>query len=423
MKTKQTAKRCLPTKVGTLFLALVLLSVAGCGNPILRDAWSTETKPGTVGPVVDPGTDTPAPGTTAFSDLSADGSDTVTTTKLTLTFGRDIDGLTADDITIDAGSTGTIKGTLTGTGTGIYELGVGGISAGGSVTVTPAKAGYAISPASKTVTVYYYSSPSDTPAAFSGITANGSAAETTTKLTLTFDQDIAGLTAADITLDAGSTGAVKGAMTKTGTGTYDLGVSGISAGGGVTAAAAKAGYAISPASKPVAVYYCAIAADFISIAADGSYTATTTKLTLTFNKDIEGLTADDIEITNTGSTGAVKGILTGTGAGTYELGVSGISAGGSVTVKPEKAGYDISTASKTVFVYFKIEKRDMVRAPPGSDATVTITGDSAYSSTGVFQASRKVTLSAFQIATYETTYELWYNVRQWAIADARGENK
>jgi formylglycine-generating enzyme required for sulfatase activity len=75
-----------------------------------------------------------------------------------------------------------------------------------------------------------------------------------------------------------------------------------------------------------------------------------------------------------------------------------------------------------VFVYFKIEKRDMVRAPPGSDATVTITGDSAYNSE-VFKASRKVTLSAFQIATYETTYELWYNVRQWAIDEAQGENK
>ncbi|WP_010261659.1 hypothetical protein, partial [Treponema primitia] len=50
----------LPTKVGAPFLrapflalALVLLCVAGCGNPILRDAWITESKPEAGGPAVD----------------------------------------------------------------------------------------------------------------------------------------------------------------------------------------------------------------------------------------------------------------------------------------------------------------------------------------------------------------------------------
>uniref|UniRef100_UPI0002555850 hypothetical protein n=1 Tax=Treponema primitia TaxID=88058 RepID=UPI0002555850 len=37
------------------FLALILLCVAGCGNPILRDAWITESNPVTEEPLVDPG--------------------------------------------------------------------------------------------------------------------------------------------------------------------------------------------------------------------------------------------------------------------------------------------------------------------------------------------------------------------------------
>ncbi|MDR3283694.1 MAG: formylglycine-generating enzyme family protein, partial [Treponema sp.] len=48
----------------------------------------------------------------------------------------------------------------------------------------------------------------------------------------------------------------------------------------------------------------------------------------------------------------------------------------------------------------------------------TITGSSAYvynTNTGVFIAGRTVTLSVYSMATYETTYELWYTVRQWAV--------
>jgi formylglycine-generating enzyme required for sulfatase activity len=54
---------------------------------------------------------------------------------------------------------------------------------------------------------------------------------------------------------------------------------------------------------------------------------------------------------------------------------------------------------------------------------VTITGSTAYyydpgtadnQEKGVFIQNRTVTLSPFTIAKYETTYELWYEVRQWA---------
>jgi formylglycine-generating enzyme required for sulfatase activity len=66
-----------------------------------------------------------------------------------------------------------------------------------------------------------------------------------------------------------------------------------------------------------------------------------------------------------------------------------------------------------------IVSTEMVRAVA---ANVIIAGDTAYyydSSQeyykGVFIDSRTVTLSPFRIAKYETTYELWYTVRQWAI--------
>ncbi|WP_010263708.1 beta strand repeat-containing protein [Treponema primitia] len=47
MKTKQITQWRLVS-----FLAPLLLCVAGCGNPILRDAWITESKPGAEGPLV-----------------------------------------------------------------------------------------------------------------------------------------------------------------------------------------------------------------------------------------------------------------------------------------------------------------------------------------------------------------------------------
>jgi len=88
-----------------------------------------------------------------FTELTANGNSTQTTTKLTLTFDKDIDGLTADDITLDSGTTGAVKGTLTRTGTGVYELTISGITGGGSISVSVVKKGYSITGGAKQVTV------------------------------------------------------------------------------------------------------------------------------------------------------------------------------------------------------------------------------------------------------------------------------
>ncbi|MDR2210855.1 MAG: formylglycine-generating enzyme family protein [Spirochaetaceae bacterium] len=72
-----------------------------------------------------------------------------------------------------------------------------------------------------------------------------------------------------------------------------------------------------------------------------------------------------------------------------------------------------------------VKYREMVLATPSVDSTVTITGNAAYDASDndtLFSSGRTVILSPFKIAKYETTYELWYEVYQWATDVARGAN-
>ncbi|MDR3333988.1 MAG: hypothetical protein LBT13_03730, partial [Treponema sp.] len=64
------------------------------------------------------------------------------------------------------------------------------------------------------------------------------------------------------------------------------------------------------------------------------------------------------------------------------------------------------TYSKTV--RFTVEEDPFVNI---SGTTVTGSG-----SAGVFVEGRTVTVDSFAMARYETTYELWYEVRVWALA-------
>jgi len=191
-----------------------------------------------------------------FIGLEADGSETVTTTMLILSFDQDIEDLSEADIDLDEKNTGAEKGAFTRVETGVYELSLTGISASGRVTVVVVKEGYDITDRLKTVYVYYYTPPEDIPVSFTGLEADGSEmAATTTKLTLSFNKEIAGLSAADIDLDAGTTGAVTGALTKTGMTVYELSLTGIAASGTLTVSVAKPGYYISGGPKTAAVYY------------------------------------------------------------------------------------------------------------------------------------------------------------------------
>jgi hypothetical protein len=84
----------------------------------------------------------------------------------------------------------------------------------------------------------------------------------------------------------------------------------------------------------------------LTLGQDGSATKTTTQITLSFSPNITGLVASDIELK--GVTGVTKGTLSGTGP--YTLAISGVTAGGTLRVEVDKAGFVVSP--KTVTIYY-----------------------------------------------------------------------
>jgi len=90
------------------------------------------------------------------------------------------------------------------------------------------------------------------PVTFSSVTANGSSTQTTTQLTLTFNQSISGLTENDITL-SGVSGVQKGTLSGSGS-TYTLPISGFTTGGTLTVAVSKAGFNISDSPRTVTIF-------------------------------------------------------------------------------------------------------------------------------------------------------------------------
>jgi hypothetical protein len=286
------------------------------------------------------------PTAVTFNSLTANGTSQATaTTYLTLEFGSVIGGgLTAENVILNPGSTGAVKGVLKGEGS-YYTLGVSGITAEGSVSVAVNKPGCTFTPAVKTVTVYR----SGTPVTMA-VTADGSAiagaSETTTKLTLQFDPSIGGLTEDEITL-ASYSGAVltKGAVT--GSNPYYLPVYGITKTETITVSVNKSKFSIP--SSPVTVYY-AEEVEFTSVTANGAADTTpTTKLTLTFSGEIVGLAKEDITLS---SETVKKEALSPTQTqGEYTLDVSGINAAGTIYVSVSKSGYNIDPVTNGVLVH------------------------------------------------------------------------
>jgi endo-1,4-beta-xylanase len=196
---------------------------------------------------------------------------------------------------------------------------------------------------------------------FQTLTANGSASAQSNALTLTFDKDIENLAAGDITLTAGTTGAVKDALTRSAAGIYSLAITGVTTQGDVSVSVAKTGYEVSGNPKTATVYPAPstglqdIAVTFNSLTADGSASAQTTALRLTFSQDITDLAASDITL-DAGATGAVKGVLTrivnsSANPWIYSLAVTGVTTQGDVSVSVAKTGYEVSGNPKTATVY------------------------------------------------------------------------
>jgi formylglycine-generating enzyme required for sulfatase activity len=132
--------------------------------------------------------------------------------------------------------------------------------------------------------------------------------------------------------------------------------------------------------------------------------------TVVWNVKAEGTTAAGAVINN-------GNILSTAGTGTVVLTAAianGLAEGTDYTEE-----FDITIGAFTTLDGY----REVVLATPDAVSPVSITGDNIYYYDpalmeywweGVFIEGRTVTLSPFKIAKHETTYELWYEVKQWA---------
>jgi uncharacterized protein YjdB len=108
--------------------------------------------------------------------------------------------------------------------------------------------------------------------------------------------------------------------------------------------------------------------------------------------------------------------------------VATVNDGEVAAVAPGTATITVKTeeGNKTAMCTVEVVKwyQEMALATPNAVNPVTIIGDDAYKNddgnAGVFIADRTVTLSPFRIAKYETTYELWKEVYDWATSSERG---
>ncbi|MCL2444004.1 MAG: leucine-rich repeat protein [Treponema sp.] len=180
------------------------------------------------------------------------------------------------------------------------------------------------------------------PVAFSNVTQNGSASETTTELTLTFNQAIPGLSASDINL-SGVAGVSGVALSGYGP-TYTLSISGFSSGGSLNVEVSKSGYEFNPASRTVTIYFDSSSGDAIASQYQKSYTGMFfiakgtpySGATLTANSIISGGTtiATNVSTSATGGTISTSGITLFTWVYIYEgstpIGIASTTSAGAI---------------------------------------------------------------------------------------------
>ena len=208
----------------------------------------------------------------------------------------------------------------------VYKLELSGVSNAGNVSFA-IDAPY-VDPQIRTVEVFARAAAGFT------VEADGQAnTVTTTTLMLNFDRSIVGLTAAHISIDAGTTGAVAGNLSEVapydGT-TFELVLTGITQAGDISVTVDMPGVM----QQAVVVSVHALLLTFTVEANGVADTVTTTMLTLTFSDSVSGIAVSDITI-GAGITGAVAGALTeiAPNDGTvFELALTGITRGGNVSV-------------------------------------------------------------------------------------------
>ena len=195
--------------------------------------------------------DTPETGTITWA-LSQDGTEdgegvgTKTTTEITITFSRDVTGLRGQDVTLSTGN--VTQGALSGSGK-VWKVAVT-VQNPGNVSVEIGKEGIETGP--KTIRVIKEGTTA--PITYEAV-ADGTAGTTTsTKITFTFDKDVTGLVADDITITPAGT-VTKGALTGSGK-IWTLALSAVNQEGDVTVKITKEG--IDQGNQTVKIHMAAI---------------------------------------------------------------------------------------------------------------------------------------------------------------------
>ncbi|GHU42845.1 hypothetical protein FACS1894190_12650 [Spirochaetia bacterium] len=292
-------------------------------------------------------TSTPAPPPAPITYTAAvDGSATATSTKIDFTFSAVVTGLTANDITIGGSTGAATKGALTGSGTS-YSLAITTTEAG-AATMSINFSG--IEGGTKNINLYRYVTYTTA--------ANGGATSTSTRIDFTFSAVVTGLTANDITIGGSPGAATKGALS--GSGNYWILDITVGTAGAATVTINKTG--IENTAKTITLYKPDVIT--YTAAANGSPTATSTKIDFTFSASVTGLLAEHITVG--GLTGAAtKGALTGGGT-SWSLAVT-VATAGTVTATVNSSGID--SGAKTVTLYKQITYTAVVNGDASTAST------------------------------------------------------
>jgi hypothetical protein len=225
---KNTVKLFEAIRSIALIVLIALIGLAACDNG--NDPDTTNHNPG---------------GDITWSAQVNGTADTDDTTRITLTFSEAVAGLTANDITLTDGTGSVTKGSLSGSGKG-YVLNIT-VDTAGTVSVKVTKDG--VTTAAQDVTVHKAGGITWSAAADGTLSTADSA-----KITFTFSEAVAGLTANDITLTPLTVSVDKGALSGSGT-SYTLNITVINQ-GYINAAIAKGG--VTKAAQQVQVFKQAV---------------------------------------------------------------------------------------------------------------------------------------------------------------------
>jgi hypothetical protein len=293
-----------------------------------------------------------------FMSVEANGDENTTSTELYLSFNKAVEKFNIADITLSNISVSKVELSEPVTeGEKVrYTLTVNGLSAGGTVIVKVEKQGYNFK-GSPLSTRLFFKVPVD----FQGLSDNGISNLTTTQIFLTFDREIGNFSAADITLEGGPEGLIKGELNgPNGSGpvVYTLEVSGFRTSGQVMVTVSKAGFAFFPSSRPVLISFYTPPIVFMSVTADGNATTQSRLLTFAFDREISGLSADDFILD--GISGIRKGAFIALGYDAlsqsykYTLAISEFTQSGTLNVSVSKTGFAINNSTRQVTVYHTI---------------------------------------------------------------------